>query len=170
MENLYKFSDILEHIEKVYKLEVVPCSIPRNNFQYLKRNFYIWVKNKISEKLFYFLRDKVSPIKYLDERPGKEIWFYKRNSEYKVSIEIEVKPVPPESCIYSSRRNDSGLFIISGENYMVEIYTHSHTHSHTENISFPLNKWNGKEQIDYYFSKVDELKTELRNYKLNEIL
>ena len=163
---MYKIQPVIEHIENVYGFEVVPCSIPSNNFQYFKRHIYLFILRKVSEKLFYFLRDKISPIKYLDERPKGEIWFRKRNSEGKISIEVEIKPIPPEACIYVS--NKSGLFnIIGSENYMVEIYKQL---SDVENIEFPLNHINGKEQVDYYFSKVDELKQLLRDYKLKNIL
>jgi hypothetical protein len=55
---------------------------------------YDEIYNKISKNLFFFLRDKVSPIKFLDERPNGEIWFRKRNSEGILSIEVEIKPVP----------------------------------------------------------------------------
>ena len=164
---MYKIQPVIEHIQKVYEFEVVPCSIPRDNFQYFKRHIYLFIHNKISKNLFFFLRDKVSPIKYLDERPKGEIWFRKRNSEGKVSIEVEIKPIPPEACIYVSNRNESGLFVIGSENYMVEIYKQL---SDVENIEFPLNHINGKEQVDYYFSKVDELKRVLRDYKLKTLL
>jgi hypothetical protein len=165
---MYKIQPVIEHIQKVYGFEVVPCSIPSDNFQYFKRHIYLFIHNKISKNLFFFLRDKVSPIKYLDERPKGEIWFRKRNSEGKVSIEVEIKPIPPEACIYGSNRNESGLFnIIGSENYMVEIYKQL---SDVENIEFPLNHINGKEQVDYYFSKVDELKQVLRDYKLKTLL
>ena len=164
---MYKIQPVIEHIEKVYGFEVVPCSIPRNNFQYFKRNFYLFIYNKVSRKLFYFLRDKVSPIKYLDERPKKELWFRNRDSEGRVSIEVEIKPIPPEACIYTNNRNESGLFNIMGENYKVKIYEQSDS---AEYITFLLNHINGTEQVDYYFSKVDELKQVLRNYKLKTIL
>ena len=72
---------IVEYIVNTYEFEVVPCSIPASEFQYIKRNFYIWIKNRISEKLFYFLRDKVSPIKFLNERPDGSIWLRKRMSD-----------------------------------------------------------------------------------------
>ena len=42
-----------------------PFSIPKNKFEYIKRNFYIFILRNISEKLFYFLRNKISPIKYI---------------------------------------------------------------------------------------------------------
>jgi|688.fasta_scaffold1305578_2 hypothetical protein len=165
---MYKIQPVIEHIQKVYGFEVVPCSIPRDNFQYFKRGIYILIHNKISKKLFYFLRDKVSPIKFLDERPKGEIWFRKRNSEGKVSIEVEIKPLPTYQFIFSN--DSSGLFHPinkEGENYEVKIYEQL---SDVENIEFPLNHINGKEQVDYYFSKVDELKQILRDYKLKNIL
>jgi hypothetical protein len=162
---VYKIQFIIDHIEKAYGFEVVPCSIPKNDFQSFKRSIYILIHNKISENLFYFLRDKVSPIKYLDERPNKEIWFRKRNSEGRVSIEVEIKRIPSEACIYID--NESGLFNIIGEDYKVKIYEQL---SDVEHISFLINHLNGTDQVDYYFSKVDELKQVLRDYKLKNIL
>lgn len=162
---MYKIQSVIDHIERVYGFEVVPCSIPRDDFQSLKRSIYILIHDKISKKLFFFLRDKVSPIKFLDERPNKELWFRKRNSEGRISIEVEIKPVPVEACIYLN--HDSGFFKPMGENFKVKIY---HQLSDVEHVSFPLNRVNGAEQIDYYFSKFNELKEDLRNYKLNNIL
>ena len=165
---MYKIQPVIEHIQKVYGLELVPCSIPRSQFQHFKRNFYIFIHNKISKRLFFFLRDKVSPIKYLNERPNGEIWFRKRNSEGRISIEIEIKPLPTYRFIFSN--DSSGLFHPinkEGENYQVKIYEQL---SDVENIVFPLNHINGTEQVDYYFSKVDELKQVLRDYKLKTIL
>jgi hypothetical protein len=160
-----KIQFIIQHIEKVYGFQIVPCSIPRSNFQYMKRNFYLWIYNKVSQKLFYFLRDKISPIKYLDERPNKELWFRKRNSEGRISIEVEIRPIPDEVFLYLNK--DSGLFKpMMGENFKVKIYDQF---SDVEHISFPLNHINGNEQVDYYFSKIDELKIELRNYKLKNL-
>jgi hypothetical protein len=54
-----------------------------------------------------------------------------------------------------------------GENYKVKIYEQSDS---AEYITFLLNHINGTEQVDYYFSKVDELKQLLRDYKLKTIL
>lgn len=68
-----QINQIVNYIEDVYEFEVVPCSIPSSEFQYIKRNFYIWIMNNISKKLFFFLRDKVSPIKFLKERPDGSI-------------------------------------------------------------------------------------------------
>lgn len=162
---MHKIQHLITYIERGYGLELVPCSIPRSQFQYFKRSFYLFIYNKISQNLFYFLRDKVSSIKYLDERPKKELWFRKRDSEGRVSIEVEIKPIPPEACIYN--RNESGLFNIMGENYKVKIYEQSDS---AEYITFLINHLNGTDQVDYYFSKVDELKQVLRDYKLKKIL
>ena len=163
---MYKIQPVIAHIEKVYGLELTPCSIPRSQFQYFKRYIYLFIYDKVSQKLFYFLRDKISPIKYLEERPNREIWFRKRNSEGRISIEVEIRPVPVEACIYLNQ--DSGFFKpVHNENYKVMVY---HQLSDVEHISFPLNHVNGTQQVDYYFSQFDELKTELRNYKLKNIL
>jgi hypothetical protein len=159
---------VIDHIKNTYDMEVVPCSIPRSNSQYLKRSFYLWIYNKVSQKLFYFLRDKISPIKYLDERPGGEIWFRKRNSEGKVSIEVEIEPVVPEACIYYE--NESGLFKLLDKNYRVVIYDNNRNRFSPETISFLLNRISGIEQVDYYFSKNKELKSCLRNHKLKSVL
>jgi hypothetical protein len=161
---MYKIQPVIEHIEKVYGFEVVPCSIPRNNFQYFKRGIYILIHNKISKKLFFFLRDKVSSIKYLDERPNKELWFRKRNSEGKVSIEIEIKPVPVEACIYIT--DYKNIFKPSDDNYKVKLYLEGEG----EIMTFLLNDIRGIENIDAHFIDVPELKEILRDYKLKNIL
>jgi len=84
--------EIVDYIVDTYEFEIVPCSIPSNEFQYQKRNFYIWIKNNIGEKLFYFLRDKVSPIKFLKNRPDGSISLKKRTSDDKL-IEIEIQKI-----------------------------------------------------------------------------
>jgi len=161
---MYKIQPVIEHIEKVYGFEVVPCSIPRNNFQYFKRGIYILIHNKISKKLFFFLRDKVSSIKYLDERPNKELWFRKRNSEGRVSIEVEICPIPVETCIYTT--DYKNIFKPSDENYKVKLYLEGEG----EIMTFPLNHIRGIENIDAHFIDVPELKEILRDYKLKTIL
>ena len=74
-----KVQPIIDYIIDTYEFEITPCSIPRSNFQYFKRNFYIFIYNKISPKLFYFLRDKISSIKYLNKIPNGSIWLSKRD-------------------------------------------------------------------------------------------
>jgi hypothetical protein len=118
----------------------------------------------VSKKLFYFLRDKVSPIKYLDERPNKELWFHKRNSEGKVSFEVEIYPIPVESCIYIT--DYKNIFKPSDENYKVKLYLGGEG----EIMTFLLNDIRGIENIDAHFSDVPELKVTLRDYKLKKLL
>lgn len=84
--------EIVDYIVDTYEFEIVPCSIPSNEFQYQKRDFYIWIKNNIGEKLFYFLRDKISPIKFLENRPDGSIFLKKRTSDDKL-IEIEIQKI-----------------------------------------------------------------------------
>jgi hypothetical protein len=48
---MYKIQPVIEHIEKVYGFEVVPCSIPRDNFQYFKRYIYVKRFNEATENL-----------------------------------------------------------------------------------------------------------------------
>ena len=104
---------IVEYIVNTYEFEVVPCSIPASEFQYIKRNFYIWIKNRISEKLFYFLRDKVSPIKFLKERPDGTIWLRRRMSDNKL-CEIEVKTI----YLFDHNSNEVKPYF----NYSVKLY------------------------------------------------
>jgi hypothetical protein len=56
-----------------YGFEEVPCAIPKNNFEYFKRNIYLRIRGR-SEKLFFFLQ-KICPIKFLKERPNGELYF-----------------------------------------------------------------------------------------------
>ena len=72
---------ILEYAINEYGLEKHPCSIPKNSFESLKIDFYLWIKNKVSEKLFYFIRDKIWSIKFLDENPNGYIPIIYRDKE-----------------------------------------------------------------------------------------
>jgi len=165
MEDLYKLHKVVDHLESVYGFELVPCSIPRNHFQYLKRNFYLWLKNKVSEKLFYFLRDKISPIRYLDERPGKEIWFRYRGETGRTEFEIEIKRIPHHISIFIT--DVKGIFKVSGDNYKVKIYPDL---SDCEHRTFPMNLETGIRSMDAHLSDFPKLKQILRESKLSNIL
>lgn len=164
---MYKIQHIEKHLEKVYGFETVPCSIPRNSFQYLKRNVYLWIYNKVSQKLFFFLRDKVSPIKYLNERPEKEIWFRYRGDSGRVEFEIEVKPIQPDISIYTT--DIKGIFKpdINGDNYKVKIYPDL---SDCEHRTFPMNSKTGIKSMNAHLSDFPVLKQKLRENKLSNIL
>lgn len=69
--------------------EEVPCKIPKNKTQIFKRYIYLFIKN-YSNKLFDFLL-RVSPIKFLKERPNKSIWFSFYDNG-KIVTEIEIRP------------------------------------------------------------------------------
>lgn len=160
-------SKVIKHLESVYGFEIAPCSIPRSGFQYLKRNFYIWIHRKVSEKLFYFLRDKVSPIKYLHERPGKEIWFLYRGETGRIEFEIEVKPIPVDISIYTTDVKSIFKPDINGDNYKVKIYPDL---SDCEHRTFPMNLKTGIKSIDAHLSDFPVLKQKLRESKLSNIL
>ena len=70
--------EIKDHLSKYGFIEI-PCSIPKNKFQFFKRYVYLRIYEK-SPKLFYFLRDRVSPIKFLSERPDGSLWFSIKDS------------------------------------------------------------------------------------------
>lgn len=152
---------LVNYICDVYGFEVVPCSIPRSDIQYFKMNFYLFIKNKISENLFYFLRDKISPISYLKERPGGEIWLSKRING-KIKYEIEIVKIPHEICIYLN--DDKNIFKISDVNYKICVY-----HTDTNVKSFPINLKTGNISIDSHFSDFPDLKQILRDYKIESI-
>lgn len=167
MEDLYnKLHDVLYHLDYVYGFEMVPCSIPSNHFQYLKRNFYLWVKNKISVRLFYFLRDKVSPIRYLDERPNKEIWLKYRPND-RTECEIEISPIPIESSIYVSDSKGISKPDINGDNFSVTI---RHSYGEFGHMPFLMNSNTGIECINAHLSDLPVFKQKLREYRLNNIL
>lgn len=157
---------VIEHINNVYGLEMVSPSIPRNHFQYLKRNFYLFIMKNVSEKLFYFLRDKVSPIKFMVERPDGEIWFKRRLGAGRL-CEIEFRPIPVEAAIYVE--DDRGVYKPDHTgNYKVRIYYPVDNMNFTEKV-FPLNVKCGVECVDAFFVDFPEFKEDLRDYKLRKL-
>lgn len=164
---MYKIQPIIDYIIDTYEFKIDPCSVPRNDFQYSKRDFYLFIMKKVSEKLFFFLRDKISPIKYLDERPDGSIWLNKRDKNGRIFYEVEIRPVPIESTFYTT--DLSGIFkpILDDTNYKVKIYTQL---SSVEDYTFPFNYKCGTKSIDFHFSKFSDLKIHLRDKKINHIL
>jgi len=56
-----------------YGFEEIPCSIPKDYFEYAKRFVYLKIREK-NEKIFFFLQ-KFWPIKFLKERPNGDLYF-----------------------------------------------------------------------------------------------
>ena len=160
---MLKIQPIIDYIENTYDFEFVPCAIPRNEYQYSKRNFYLYIKGK-SEKLFYFLRDKVSPIKYLKERPDGSLSYQKRGEDGRISVELIIEPCPPEVFIYVTDTTKTFQISLEDQNYKFKLYNGGNI------TTFPFNYNCGEQMIDNHFTKINELKSKLRNHKLNILL
>ena len=135
-----------EEIFKVvsrYGFKEVPCSIPKNNFQYLKRSFYFKV-HSISPKLFYFLRDRISPIKFLDERPDGSL-FYSIKENGKTIHELCIEKHPIYGTSISIGDNSTGI----GDGIV----------SHEEILNV----------LDKFIQTIPDLKSRKRNILLNQI-
>jgi hypothetical protein len=158
---------IVNYIENTYEFEITPCSIPASEFQYIKRNFYIWIMNSVSKKLFYFLRDKVSPIKFLEERPDGTIWLRKRMSDNKL-CEIEIKTIYLYDHSTQVKLPDGNYsFPTEYHNYSIRLvndylYVHNLDEIQIEKLDTIL--------IDKHLGQYKELKQFLRNKKLENIL
>ncbi len=163
---------IIEHITNVYEFNITPCLVPKNHFQNIKKHFYFFILHKISRNLFFFLRDKISPVKYRDERPDGSIWFEKRNIG-KLEYELVLYPVPPE--VARLEKNVNGTLVASGKgNYSVKLYHENiwKTNTDTWTSKFFINVYDLPDTItaiDKNFSKVPELKQLLRNHKISTI-
>jgi hypothetical protein len=124
----------------------------------------------VSEKLFYFLRDKVSPIKFKLERPDGEVWMRRRfSTEVGALCEIEIRPIPPEAAIYVT--DDKGIYKPDYENnFKVNIwYPINYIDKTGEAKSFPVNSKRFDECIDAHFSDLPQLRESLRDYKLKKL-
>ncbi len=159
--------EIVNYIKDTYEFEIVPCSIPASELQYIKRNFYIWIMNSVSKKLFYFLRDKVSPIKYLKERPDGTIWLKRRMSDNKL-CEIEVKTI----YLFDHNGNEVKPYF----NYSIRLFFDLDSYFiPVKKPVFPLYEEIKLEKIDpllinKHICQISELKEFSRNKKLENIL
>lgn len=162
--------EIVNYIVDNYEFEIVPCSIPSSNFQYIKRNFYIWIMNKVSKRLFYFLRDKVSPIKFLNERPDGTIWLKRRMSNGELS-EIEIKTIYLfDHSPQFKTNNDVYTFPKEYHEYLISLYTHDEYFlENSTDDTLQIDKLNSV-LIDKYLYQIPELKKFNRNRKLEDIL
>lgn len=136
---------IINYLTDFYGFEKLKTSIPKNEFEYLKRNFYLFILNKISDKLFYFLRE-VSPIKYLENHPHGSLYFNKRVDNQIYELIIDIKQFIPEPLIR--------LSFYGSRNYMEKKVIKKVT----------------KKDIDTLLSKDKHFKSLLRENKLKSIL
>lgn len=159
---MQEIQPIVDHLINVYGFELTPCNIPRSEFQYFKRNLYIFILNKINKKLFYFIRDNISPIKYLKEREDKIIWFIRRFDDKSLSTEISIIPIPIEDSIYTC--DSKSIFKPSLRvNFKVEIFNKS------DICIFPINIEDGVYIIDSHLVDYPIFKQIHRDYTLNKI-
>jgi len=163
-----KILELSNYIEDVWGFKVVPCGIPKNSFEYFKR----WVYLKIYEynkKWFYFIRDKVWPIKFLDERPDGSMWFQKRSELGNLQFEIEVMPIPPEVTHYTTCTKS--VFKPIGNCFKVKVYQQSSDiYGATLIKTFPVSEMNLNESFNLHLSDFPELKQQLREFNLSKVL
>ena len=140
--------EIKDHLSK-YGFVEIPCSIPKNKFQFFKRYIYLRIYEK-SPKLFYFLRDRVSPIKFLSERPDGSLWFSIKDSNglevYSLFIDRWGKLNQLDQFIQTDIRvgvNNTETIIPLGED-MVEV-------------------------LDEFLQTLPELKSKYRNYRISQL-
>lgn len=138
-----KLELIIQYITDVYKLKVTPCSIPRSDFQYFKRSIYLLFLAPFP-RIFYFLL-KISPIKFLKERPDGSIWFESGSVVNGDKIEVSI-----------SLHNNS---------YYINSYT-----EYVLRLSLDADIQDIYNNIDIYLSKNKILKSRLREYKLSKLI
>ena len=140
---------IIEIVSK-YGFEEVPCAIPKNNFQYFKRGIYFKIY-EISPKLFYFLRDKVSPIKFLKDRPDGSLFYsIKENGSTIYEMSIEKHPL---------RHGPNGFSISIGSNSETHQFFNMNYSSEDELIN----------NLDKNIQNFPELKGKKRKFLLDQL-
>jgi hypothetical protein len=148
MKLKYKIS---EYLVDIYGLERQPCSIPKNKFESNKMDFYLWVNKYISSHLFYFIRDKISPIKYLKESLDGYIGLILRNDKGVLINEILIRK-------HYYIDTDS-------EYYTLMIYDLSGSVQ-----SYEILENNYKEMIDNFLSMINTFAPMVREKRINDVL
>jgi hypothetical protein len=142
------YIELKDHLSK-YGFVETPCSIPKNRFQFFKRFIYLKIYDK-SPKLFYFLRDRVSPIKFLSERPDGSLWFSIKDSD--------------GSELYSLFIDRWGKLNQLDQFIQTDIRVGVNNHE----VIIPLGE-KMIESLDKFLQTFPELKSKYRNYRLNQI-
>jgi len=161
-----KIDELSNYLEDVWRFKVVPCGIPKDNFEYFKRWIYFKIHER-NKKLFYFIRDRVWPIKFLDERPDGSLWFQKRNNYGVLEYEIEIMPTPPELTHYITCTKS--VFKPVGNCFKVKVYYQPPGCVLSLTKTFPASDLDFNLSFNLHLSDFPELRQELREYTLNKV-
>ena len=77
-------SEVIQYIKDL-GFEEVPCRLPKDELQYLKRNIFNSIYDRFP-KIYYFL-NRISPIKFKKVRTDWSLWFKIEGGE------LELKPI-----------------------------------------------------------------------------
>lgn len=129
---------IIEYL-KLLGFEIQEPATPLNEFENIKRNFYIFILKTLKmPRIFYFIRDKY-PIKMIKERPDRSVWLSLKADWKKSSYNlppktiVEIELIPSEflsdrcqikASIYADfdrwsdimKKDDSTILIYKGDN------------------------------------------------------
>tara|TARA_R110000772_G_scaffold1210_4_gene4305 strand:- start:943 stop:1413 length:471 start_codon:yes stop_codon:yes gene_type:complete len=149
---------ILEYAINEYGLEKHPCCIPKNMFENLKISFYLWIKKKVSEKLFYFIRDKIWSIKFLDENPNGYIPIIYRHRETKrIVVEFFVER--------KSDYHNGHAFESTTNNWILSTYDDGDRI--TDEV---VDEEKYKEVVDRFLSRIIFFRPIVREKRINRVL
>lgn len=154
---------IIEYVISEYGMEKHPCCIPKNKFEDIKIDFYLWIRRNISEKLFYFIRDNICSIKYLDENPNGAIpIIYRDKITNKILVEFFVEQ--KKDFHFRDSTNSKEIGEMSG-NLVLNTYV-------DDSILCVeiVNEEKYKEIIDYFLSRIDILAPIVRDKMINNVL
>jgi hypothetical protein len=93
--NVIDKEKICDYLVDEYNLERVPCAIPKNDFEHFKRDLYFAINDLFDDKYnrkkkIFWKLNKFSPIKFSEERPDGEEYFYLRDINKKIILELRL--------------------------------------------------------------------------------
>lgn len=146
---------ITDYLMDNYGFTEVPCNIPKNKFERIKRSLYITVNDYLGFKCMSFIR-KIYPIKVLDDRPDRDVWLRLGN------IEAHIEPFAYDKITFYEV--DDIFSPIETCNYKISIYNNNYFFwFYTNLLCYP-------ESIKNYLMKVDDIKSQYRNKILDTFL
>jgi hypothetical protein len=161
---------VCDYLVKEYNLERVPCSIPKNDFELFKRNLYFLINDLFDDKynrnlkIFWKLKN-FFPIKFLEERPGGEEYFYLRDSNKKIILELRLDSKRQITTTkFRNQKFQKPTDVLIG-------YTLTNLNTDDEYIIDPnYTKKNIFGMIDNVFTSIEELKPYMREKSLKELI